>query len=164
MDYIGEKNNMIIHHRGIYPDRFDAPFGIGTLVWAKDCHHHCPDCFHQDRFDLPIIEEESSSIIDRVLEGSYTNGIVLGGFEWMEQYDEMINLIEEARGANLEVILFTHYTAEEISEYYSELLNYKGVYVKCGEYDKKCLSATYTSYGVPLASTNQAIYKIGVDI
>lgn len=155
---------MLIHHRGLYPDRFDTPFGIGTLIWAKDCHHHCPDCFHQDRFDIPIYEEDSKDIIDKILENPFNQGIVLGGFEWTEQYDELLALIEEAEKNNLEVILYTHYTIEDISTKYSELLNHKGIYIKCGEYDNTRLSPTYTSYGVPLASTNQIIYKVGDDI
>lgn len=155
---------MIIHHRGLHSDRFDTPFGIGTLVWAKDCHHHCPDCFHQDRFDLPILEEDSKDIIAKIKENPFNQGIVLGGFEWTEQYEELLALIEDARDAELEVILYTHYTIEDISTYFTELLKYKGIYVKCGEYDNTLLSITHSSYGVPLASTNQRIYKVGVDI
>lgn len=154
---------MLIHHRGLVADRFDTPFGVGTLIWAKDCHNRCPGCFHQDRFNLPIYEEDSKYIIAKVLENPFTQGIVLGGFEWTEQYAELLAIIEEARKNKLEVILYTHYTIESISTKYSELLNYKGLYIKCGEYDINLLSSTYSSYGVPLASTNQKIYKIGYD-
>lgn len=155
---------MLIHHRGIHPDRFDTPFGIGTLIWAKTCHNNCPDCFHQDRFDLPIIEEDSKDIIAKILENPFNAGIVLGGFEWTEQYEELLAIIEESLANGLEVILYTHYTIEDISTDYSRLLDYKGIYIKCGEYDNTLLSATHSSYGVPLASTNQIIYKVGVDI
>lgn len=155
---------MLIHHRGIHQDRFDTPFGLGTLIWARDCHKHCPGCFHQDRFNLPIIEEDIKIIIDKIKENPFTQGIVLGGFEWTEQYDELLAIIEEAKTSELEVILYTHYTIEDIKEYYSELLSYKGIYIKCGEYDNTRLSVTHSSYGVPLASTNQRIYKIGDDI
>lgn len=155
---------MLIHHRGIHHDRFDTPFGVGTLVWAKDCHHHCPDCFHQDRFDLPILEEESKDIVAKINDNPFSVGIIFGGFEWTEQYDELLDLIEESRKNNLEIILYTHYTIEDILVHYSELLKYKGMYIKCGEYDNTLLSATHSSYGVPLASINQRIYQIGVDV
>ena len=154
---------MLIHHRGIIHDRFDTPFGLGTLIWAENCHHYCPGCFHQDRFDMPIIEEDSRVIIRKVLDNPFNRGIVLGGYEWTEQYEELLSLIEGARSVNLDVILYTHYTIEDISTKYSELLQYKGIYIKCGEYDNTKLSADHTSYGVLLASTNQIIYKIGVD-
>lgn len=155
---------MLIHYRGLVEDRFDTPFGLGTLVWAKDCHHHCKGCFHQDRFNLPILVEDSRDIIEKILENPFTNGVVLGGFEWLEQYEEALAIIEEAISSDLEVILYTHYTKEDICTHYSRLLNYKGIYIKCGEYDNTRLSATYTSYGVPLASTNQIIYRVGEDI
>lgn len=155
---------MIIHHRGLYQDRFDTPFGLGTLIWAKDCHNHCPGCFHQDRFDMPIYAEDSTDIIAKIRENPFTQGIVLGGFEWLEQYEELLAMIEDALDAEFKVILYTHYTIEDIQQHYSELLKYQGIYVKCGEYDQNLLSVTHTSHGVPLASTNQIIYEIGVDI
>lgn len=155
---------MLVHYRGLYEDRFDTPFGIGTLIWARDCHNHCSGCFHQDRFSLPTIEEDSKDIIDKIASNPFNAGVVLGGFEWTEQYDELLAIIEESRARNLEVILYTHYTIEDIQANYSELLRYKGMYIKCGEYDDTLLSSTYTSYGVPLASTNQVIYKVGYDL
>lgn len=155
---------MLIKHRGIIQDRFDAPFGVGTMIWAKDCHNHCKGCFHQDRFNTPIYEEGVEDIIKKVKENPFTNGIVLGGFEWVEQYEELLAVIEAALANSLEVILYTHHTIEEIREHYSELLQYKGIYIKCGEYDENLLSHDYSSYGVPLASTNQVIYKVGEDV
>lgn len=163
VDCIGRYCDMRVRHRGIYPDRFDAPFGLGTLVWARTCTHGCPDCFHQDRFGIPVLVEEAEDIIKRVKQDPFTNGVVLGGFEWTEQYEELIAIIEAARSEELEVILYTHYTIDELSTRYPELLKYKQMYVKCGEYDNTKLDPLYTSYGVPLASTNQRIYKIGTD-
>lgn len=154
---------MLVKHRGLYPDRFDAPFGLGTLIWAETCTRFCPDCFHQDRFNIPILQEEASDIIKKVKEDNFTNGIVLGGFEWTEQYEELLAIIEEATRAGLEIILYTHYTIEELSTRYPELLKYKQMYVKCGEYDDTKIDPLYTSYGVHLASTNQKIYHIGSD-
>ena len=155
---------MIIHHRGLVYDRFDTPFGLGTLIWARDCHNRCPGCFHQDRFDLPIYEEDSKNLLDRVQSNPFVTGVVLGGFEWVEQYEELLALLDEIRARSLEVILYTHYTLDEVQERYPELLNYKRLYLKCGEYDRAKLSSTHISYGVPLASTNQQIYKVGVDV
>ena len=155
---------MLIHHRGLYPDRFDTPFGVGTLIWAKDCHKHCDGCFHQDRFDMPIIEEDSEEILDKILTNSFTRGIVYGGFEWTEQYDELLYLLSTSIDRGLENIVYTHHTVDDIVHNYKELLQYKRIYIKCGEYDNTLLSATYQSYGVPLASTNQRIYQVGVDI
>lgn len=155
---------MIIEHRGLIFDRFDTPFGVGVLIWAKGCSNHCPGCFHQDRFDTPVYRETIGDIIEHIRSYTFCDGIVLGGFEWTEQYDEMIALIEAAIAFRLEVILYTHYTIEEISTKYSKLLNYKGIYIKCGEYDVTKLSSNHSSYGVPLVSTNQKIYKVGVDV
>jgi len=113
---------------------------------------------------MPIYEEELDDLINRVLANKFANGIVLGGFEWTEQYEELLAVIDAAFSAGLEVILYTHYTISELSTMYPELLKYKQMYVKCGEYDEMLTDPTYSSYGVPLASTNQKIYKIGDDV
>lgn len=155
---------MKVKHRGVVYDRFDTPFGLGALLWAEDCHYHCPGCFHQDRFDRPVYEEEHTSIVKNIKSNPFIQGIVFGGFEWTEQYEELLALIQESLSNELEVIVYTHCTLEEIRKNYTELLNFKGIYLKCGEYDESLLSNSYSSYGVPLASTNQIIYKVGKDI
>lgn len=150
---------MIIHHRGIYHDRLDAPF-VGSLIFAVDCHHNCPGCCHADRRDGPVYESTTEDIIQEVKDYNFSEGIILGGFEWTEQPDEMFDLIDTALKNDLKVILYTNHTEDEMHHLFSRLYDRKGVYVKYGEYRRDLSSKTYTSYGVPLASTNQYIKMI----
>lgn len=147
---------MLIHHRGIYHDRLDAPF-VGTLVFAKDCHHHCPGCCHEGRHHTPIYEEDSVEIIKKILDYGFSEGLVLGGFEWTEQPDELLELIREARLHELKIILYTHHTEDSLRTMLPELYSYKGIYVKYGEYREEEKSSTNIQYGIPLASENQYI-------
>lgn len=150
---------MIIHHRGLYHDRLDAPF-VGSLLFAVDCNHGCKGCCHADRRDGPIYETEAEEIINDILQYRFSEGLILGGFEWTQQPDEMMELIDLAIENSLQVILYTHHTEEELKSILPKLYNRKGVYVKYGEYRIDLSSKTYTSYGVPLASTNQYIKVI----
>lgn len=147
---------MKIHYRGLYHDRVDAPF-LGSLVFAMDCDHNCPGCCHAGRRTDPVLETTSEEIIQEVLDYKFSEGIILGGFEWTQQPKEMFELIDLAMKNNLKVILYTHRTEEEMHEMFPELYTRKGVYVKYGEYRLDLPSKDYTSYGVPLASTNQYI-------
>jgi len=151
---------MIISHKGIYYDRYDTPFGIGALICAISCNNHCRGCFHQDRND-PIIQEEAESIISKVLSNPFVNGIILGYLEWLDgQYEEALELIKLAQNNNLQVILYTHCTYDDIVKKYSKLLLCKGIYIKLGAYDDTRLISNYTSYNVPLASSNQYIIRV----
>lgn len=150
---------MIIHHRGLYHDRLDAPF-VASLIFAVDCHHNCKGCCHADRHDGIVYESEDIDLIKEVKDYIFSEGIILGGFEWTEQIDEMLDLIDLAMKNDLKVILYTHHTEDELRKLVPRLYDRKGVYVKYGEYKVDLSSETYTSYGIHLASTNQYIKVI----
>jgi pyruvate-formate lyase-activating enzyme len=150
---------MIIHHRGLYHDRLDAPF-VGSLLFAVDCHHACPNCCHEGRHDGPITEEEIEEIFYKIQDYKFSQGLILGGFEWTESPEEMYALIEFALAARLGVILYTHHTERELLESYAKLYEFSGLYIKVGEYREDLKSQTHSSFGIPLASTNQYIIQI----
>lgn len=147
---------MIIRHRGIYHDRLDAPF-IGSLIFSVDCNHGCKGCCHAGRRQTPVYETPAEDIIQQVIDYGFSEGIILGGFEWSQQPEEMLELIRVARNAGLEVILYTHHTESEMRDLIPELYKYKGIYVKYGEYREDLKTTTNVQYGVPLASENQYI-------
>ena len=150
---------MMIKHRGIYHDRLDAPF-VGSLIFAIDCHKGCKGCCHADRRNTPCYEDTGQDIIQKVLDYKFSSGIILAGFEWSETPEEMLELIRLARLNNLEVIVYTHHTEQSLRCLIPELYQYKGVYVKYGEYVESLRVDTYSSMGVKLASTNQYIKVI----
>lgn len=159
---------MLIHHKGVYPNRYDAPF-YGALIASVTCDHNCPGCFHTHFDQLPTIEEDSTEIIKEILADPFNDGIILGGREWTLQPEEMLALIREGLSSGLEVILYTYNTEDSLMSKVPELFEvlpdgqylYKGLYIKYGEFDNTLRSDTYSSYTVPLASTNQYIVKLG---
>ena len=156
---------MQIRHKGIYRERFDAPF-MGTLISAIACNRNCPGC-HDDpiKYNSEILTEDHEEIIRRVLEDPFSEGIILAGLEWTLQREEMYTLIQTARLYHLQVIVYTHHTESEMREMFPELYSdsFIGLYMKYGEYDETKLVPNYSSYGVPLASSNQYIKRIGYD-
>lgn len=106
--------------------------------------------------DKPTYFKYADEIIEEVKQNPFNDGIILAGLEWSEQPDDAIALIDCALHENLQVILYTGLTEQELfSRIPKEYL--VGIYIKFGAYDEKKLSNTYYSEGVKLASTNQYI-------
>lgn len=150
---------MNIRYKGIYHDRLDAPF-VGSLVSAIQCHHDCPGCCNNPIKDGPILVSTEDEIIRQILDYKFSEGIILGGLEWTEQYGELIALLDEATKYGLKIMLYTHYDYEEFKDKYPQVFDYRGIYIKFGEYQKGNHTEGYSSYGVPLASDNQFIKQI----
>lgn len=155
---------MEIRHKGIYRERFDAPF-VGTLISAIACNHNCPGCHNDPIKDKQgIYVTDHMDIIKMVVEDPFSEGLILAGLEWTLQVDEMFALITAALEYNLKVILYTYRTEEEMDAMFPYLSHIcKGLYIKYGEYDETKKVANYSSYGVPLATSNQYIKRIGYD-
>lgn len=132
---------------------------MGALIIAEKCSNNCQGCFNQHLKDGKVFTRPVYDIIQEVGKDVFNEGIILGGLEWSEAPDDTIALIEWAKMADLQVMLYTGLTEEGLySRIPKEYL--KGCYVKFGRYDKTSVSRTHTSYGVQLASTNQYIKYI----
>ena len=132
---------------------------MGALIIAEKCSNNCQGCFNQHLKDGKVFTRPVYDIIQEVGKDVFNEGIILGGLEQSEAPDDTIALIEWAKMADLQVMLYTGLTEEGL---YSRIPKdcLKGCYVKFGRYDKTLVSRTYTSYGVQLASTNQYIKYI----
>lgn len=149
--------SQLIHYKGIEEERMqDAPF-IGALLLAVDCHNNCPGCFNQYLRNEPTLTAPAFVIMQAVKSNPFHQGIILGGLEWTEQPQEMIELIVSAKRYELEVMLYTHYTKEEFLTMFP-VLRQSGIYVKFGEF--KIGEESHDSMGVTLASNNQYIEKL----
>jgi hypothetical protein len=98
--------------------------------------------------------------VEWILENTVNDKIVLGGLEWTEQEDELYILLDTCEEYNANVILYTHWSEEEIKQKFPRLLQYD-MYIKFGEYRPELASNDYSSHGIPLASTNQYIKRVG---
>lgn len=151
--------NKLVSYKGIVHERAeDAPF-MGALIISVSCSNNCRDCFNQHLKDAKTYIRYADEIIEEVKQNHFNDGIILGGLEWSEQPDDTIALISCAAAAGLEVMIYTGLTEEE---FYRRIPRHylHNCYIKFGKYDEKCLSDTYTSFGVKLASTNQYIVHL----
>jgi len=149
---------MIIRYKAMEHERCeDAPF-IGCLITSIDCHINCQNCFNQHLKTYSTILKDSKEIIEEIISNPFDEGIILGGLEWTDQSDEMIELIRLALQENLKVILYTGLTEEDFKSKFSEIYN-SNIYIKFGKYEKDNLSIDNIQYGVKLISKNQKIKR-----
>ena len=84
----------------------DAPF-IGTIISSIGCKIKCKGCCNRELKKLPTLTESSASIIGKVMQNPFVEGIILGGLEWSEQPYEMIDLMKVAYKAGLKLMIYT---------------------------------------------------------
>lgn len=150
---------MLIHYKFIENERLgDAPF-MGALIVANNCNLNCHNCFNQKVKLLPTIEKEDKDIIQLIKSNMFNQGIIFGGLEWSLQMNEAIALARLAQEQGLSTML---YSGKDFSAF-SKLEIQPFQYIKCGNFDETKAVANYQMYGVLLATSNQYIYKRGLD-
>ncbi|GAU75910.1 4Fe-4S cluster-binding domain-containing protein [Fusibacter sp. 3D3] len=149
---------MAIRYKSIENERMeDAPF-VGALICAHSCAIGCKGCFNQDLKKMPSEVNTASKIVELVLEDPFNKGLILGGLEWSEQPEELIELVQAATQKNLPVIIFTGHTLEAFYEKVPRIKKIEGeIYIKYGGYNEALLEPSKVVYGVKLATSNQGI-------
>lgn len=139
----------------------DAPF-IGALISACDCTFNCSNCFNQHIKKLKTITKSGEEIIAEIRSNVFNKGIIFAGLEWSLQPDECILLATEAKRHELLTMLYTGNVWESL--FVKRIIeSHVFDYVKCGQYDESLNTVNHVEYGVVLSSSNQHIYKRGVD-
>ena len=111
----------------------------------------------------PIININDDKIIHRYLENKMTNAIVFGGLEPIDSFDEVIRFIDKLRNqynCDSDVVIFTGYNKNELTEEIKELKKYKNIIIKFGRYIPNQKSIEDKVLGITLASDNQWAEKI----
>ena len=125
----------------------------------------CKGCHNPELWDFNIGEnwkDKISDILTKCEEFSnvVNNIMIFGGEPLDNDRQELIDLLFTLNNDTiLDVWLFTRYELDKISEDIKHLCNY----IKCGRYDEKLLTDDNIQYGIKLATSNQKIYKKGID-
>ena len=94
----------------------DGP-GIRFVVFCQGCPHHCPGCHNPvtHNFDggYPC---EVSKIVDAIDQNPLLDGVTFSGGEPACQPKGFLTLAKEIKKRNLNIIMYSGYTLEELSE------------------------------------------------
>ena len=110
----------------------------------------------QKTIDIPI-----NDIINRYINNPITKAIIIAGLEPILQFNEVIEFISEFRIiSDDDVVIYTGYYLEEISEELKKLTKYKNIIIKFGRYKHESIKRFDDVLGIWLVSDNQYAKKI----
>lgn len=146
---------MIIWHKGLFEERYDAPF-VGMLIAATDCRINCPNCINEWIRSQPIIQDTTDNIFSSLESNNFLEGIILGGLEWTYQKNEMTHLLNEAVKRGYKAMLYTGLYEEEFKIHFPDVYDLP-IYIKFGQYIDGSKPTKDSTTGITLASDNQYI-------
>lgn len=135
-------------------------------------HSCCFKCLTEQNLDLSICQnshlnlshtEESCiyDIINRYEENILSECIIFAGLEPMLQFDEIYEFINEFRKkSDDDVIIFTGYYENEISEEINRLKNFKNIIIKFGRYIQNSEPRYDDVLKIKLISNNQYAKRV----
>ena len=132
--------------------------GCNGSPHCKECHN--PESWDFDRGDLvddiylSIIENKIKSF-DEIID----NIMIFGGEPLDQKIIELMNLLDWLHQFNKKIWIFTRYDLDEVPL----IIKNRCDYLKCGRYEPQHRTSNNIQYGITLATSNQNIYKKGLD-
>ena len=120
-------------------------------------------CQNSSLARAPIIEVSEETIIDFYLDKTRATALCFQGLEPFDTFDDMIRLISKFRIDYLiddDIVIYTGYNKDEISNELAELKQFENIIVKFGRYLPNRDSHYDEVLGVRLASDNQYAERI----
>lgn len=109
----------------------------------------------------PFLQVDDETLIERYLANPITQGIVFGGLEPFEQFEELKNFIASFRNvSNDEIVIYTGFYPKEISKEIVELQKFPNIIVKFGRFIPNDVKHYDEVLGVELASSNQFAVRL----
>lgn len=136
---------------------------ISTYTCSFKCDKECGQavCQNLPLVSHPIIEVDNKELIQRYLNNSITNAVVLGGLEPFDDSLDLINFVFDFRSyCNDDIVIYTGYNQDEIIEYIDRIYYAKNIIIKFGRYVPNQKPHYDEVLGIMLASNNQKGVRI----
>lgn len=123
---------------------------------------HCEGCHNPDtwNFNQGDIwgDELKTKISNKIKDFSdlIDNIMIFGGEPLDSSTDDLIDMLSFLDKYNLSVWLFTRYSIDEVPKDIKKYCSY----IKCGRYIPSLKTEDNVQYGIPLATSNQKIWKL----
>lgn len=135
-------------------------------IYLSGCTRGCVGCHNPELQDFKIGTQylEYMPRLTNQLSKSFVDNIAIMGGEPLEQgrvnLEAFIKKLKSFDKYNKRNIwLYTGFEFKDVPHWILSNVDY----IKCGRYDASLRDETYASHGIQLASTNQRVYKRGVD-
>jgi organic radical activating enzyme len=125
----------------------------------KECGVKC--CQNSELAKAATYEIDTDKLISRYLSNDITKAIVCGGLEPFDSWTELTDFIKKFRRvSNDDIVIYTGYKEEELTEQIEWLEFYPNIIVKFGRFIPNQEKHYDEVLGVYLASSNQYAKKI----
>lgn len=127
-------------------------------VHCVSCHNKESWSFNQgDLYNKDYFEKIKNKVIqfDKLIKRI----MIFGGEPNDQNHIELEKFLKDVKSLSKEVWLFTRYSIENVPKFEYELCDY----IKSGAYIPKLSCDDNIQYGIKLATSNQKIYKKGLD-
>ena len=130
-----------------------------TFKCEKECGKQV--CQNGALAKAPNIEINENEVVQRYLHNPITKSVICAGLEPIDSFSDLIELISELRKfTDDEIVIFTGYYKDEITDKIDILKRYKNIILKVGRYIPDQKPHKDELLGVDLASDNQHAIKI----
>lgn len=141
------------------PSMFIGTSKCNNFKCDKECGK--PVCQNSELAKAPTIEINNDEIIKRYLDNPITEAVVIGGLEPFDTFEELYEFIKDfRRKSNDDIIIYTGYYPEEVSEKIRQLSLFLNIVIKFGRFIPNQKSHYDTVLGVELASDNQEAVRM----
>jgi anaerobic ribonucleoside-triphosphate reductase activating protein len=137
-------------------------------IYVSGCrgNPHCTNCHNPSSWNFDLGEEYNDEYFSNNIKNKIEqfkdlidNIMIFGGEPLDQELDELFFMLNDLRNCKIPIWIFTRYDLHEIPNYVKHTCDY----IKCGKYDESLSTDTNIQYGIKLATSNQNIYKKGVD-
>ena len=155
--------------KGVVDEDFVNYKKPSMFIAANDCSFKCEHesgcqcCQNGELARKESVRLDVEALVDRYLANPITKAVVFGGLEPLDQTGELIEFIytlREKRKCLDDVVIYTGYKKEEVSQKIWTLSAFRNIIVKYGRFIPNSEPRYDDVLGVTLASKNQFAEKI----
>lgn len=136
-------------------------------IYVAGCNGspHCKGCHNPESWDFnrgELLDDKCLMAIGNKIksfDGVIDNIMIFGGEPLDQKMFELIDLLDYLKQFNKKIWIFTRYDFDDVSLIIKERCDY----LKCGRYEPQHRTNSNIQYGIALATSNQHIYKKGLD-
>ena len=138
------------------------------LIFPKCSFKCCKEAGCDICQNSPLARTKNFSItyeelLDRYINNNISESIVMGGLEPLDSFEDVITLVQLLRtkyNNNDDIVIYTGFYENEITEYIDQLKNFSNIIIKFGRFIPNQKPHYDEVLGVNLASDNQYAQKI----
>ena len=153
--------------RGIVDEDFAQYKKPSMFLICPYCSFKCDKennnqiCQNSSLVNIPIIEINNTTLIQRYINNPITKALVFGGLEPLDSFDEVYSFIKEFRQYSKDpIIIYTGYNKSEIINQINQVKQFKNIIIKFGRYIPNRPSIYDNILEKTLASDNQYAERI----